>query len=78
VQAQHVKLHELYEAKVSGRPVVVRTVSKESRGGWWAINLKTGRTVRIKTARRLSPLSQREADRLRANNPLPPLAGQEG
>ena len=50
-----VKLGRTYFAKVSDRRVVVRLDSECIYGGWNATNLATGRTVRIRTAARLSP-----------------------
>lgn len=42
-----------YIAKVSGQPTVVRIDSESIYGGWNATNIKTGRSVRIKSAQRL-------------------------
>lgn len=42
-----------YKVKVSGEIVTVRIQSTSEYAGWNAVNLKTGRPVRIKTARRL-------------------------
>ena len=51
----NVILGEVYRAKVSGTKVQVRIVRESPYGGWEAVNLSTGRTVRIKTAARLTP-----------------------
>ncbi len=51
--AREVKLGGRYIAKVSGRLVQVRLVRESPYGGWDAINEKTGRPVRIKTAGRI-------------------------
>ncbi len=50
-----VKVGERYMAKVSGKKVLVRIVMASRYGGWDAINIATGRRVRIKTAGRLTP-----------------------
>ncbi|MHC4297980.1 MAG: hypothetical protein ACYS7Y_11805 [Planctomycetota bacterium] len=42
-----------YVAKVSGNLVVVQIDSENSRKGWNATNMKTGRSVRIISAQRL-------------------------
>ena len=42
-----------YAAKVSGKIAHVRIVRESPYGGWDAINVATGRQVRIKTAARL-------------------------
>jgi hypothetical protein len=49
-----VKLGAVYEAKVSGRKVLVKIIQECRYGGWNALNLATGRVVRIKTAARLT------------------------
>lgn len=47
-----------YAARVSGRWVTVRIMSVDWSGkGWDAINERTGRLVRIKSAGELKPLS---------------------
>lgn len=48
-----VQLGEVYAAKVSGRVVPVHLVAVSQYGGWDAINLKTKRSVRIKSAAKL-------------------------
>lgn len=48
-----VRLGGRYEAKISGKIVVVRLTNENPHGGWNAINESTGRTVRIKTAAKL-------------------------
>lgn len=42
-----------YLAKISGNLTFVRIDSESSYGGWNATNLKTGRSVRIKSAQKL-------------------------
>lgn len=74
---RNVKMGEKYEAKVSGQRVVVRLTAENRFGGWDAVNEKTGRAVRIKSAARLSPMSAATVTRLRAANPPPPLDDPE-
>lgn len=42
-----------YLARVSGSIEQIRITSPSQYGGWYAVNLRTGRTVRVKTAARL-------------------------
>jgi hypothetical protein len=42
-----------YIAKVSGKPQVVRIMRESPYGGWDAVNVKTSRAIRIKSAQRL-------------------------
>lgn len=51
-----------FEAKVSGRRVVVRIIGLSLYGGWNAINESTGREVRIKSAQRLSYIYPKYTD----------------
>jgi len=48
-----VKTGEVYSAKVSGNIVPVRIDRENPRGGWDGTNLKTKKSVRIKSAQRL-------------------------
>lgn len=48
-----VKVGGTYAAKVSERVVPIRINNVSHYGGWDAVNLKTSRDVRIKTAARL-------------------------
>ena len=48
-----VQIGRRYEAKISGRVVVVSITSEANAGGWHAVNESTGRTVRIKSAAKL-------------------------
>lgn len=57
VRAQ-VEIGGTYRAKVSDKRVTVKIEGPSPYGGWNAINLETGRTVRIKTAGRLSPVTK--------------------
>ena len=54
MKKNEIKIGKLYVAKVSGEKVIVKIDSESSFGGWNATNTYTGRTVRIKTAARLS------------------------
>lgn len=42
-----------YVAKVAGGLTVVKIVRESPHGGWEAVNERTGRAVRIKSAQRL-------------------------
>ena len=53
MRKRDVELGGLYLAKVSNRLVPVRVKSESRFGGWDAVNQKTGRDVRIKSAQRL-------------------------
>lgn len=48
-----VEIGRVYLAKVSGQVCPVHITGESPYGGWDAVNLKTRRAVRIKTARRL-------------------------
>ena len=58
-----VKLGGVYKAKVSGNLVSVKITHENPHGGWQALNLKTGKTVRIKSAQRLRGAVNRPATR---------------
>lgn len=45
-----IKTGRTYGVKVSGTVQPVRIVAESKYGGWDAINTKTGRTIRIRTA----------------------------
>lgn len=51
-----IKIGGKYGANVSGKRTIVQIVSESPYGGWNAINIKTGHSVRIKTAGRLHSL----------------------
>lgn len=53
MRKKDVALGKVYVAKISGRLVRVRLVAESSYGGWDALNLATGRQVRIKSAAKL-------------------------
>jgi len=45
-----------YLAKVSGKIVVVRVISRSNTGnGYSVVNLSTGRTIKLRTGARLRP-----------------------
>jgi hypothetical protein len=48
-----VQIGGTYVAKVSGNLVTVRIDRESPYGGWDAVNLSTGRSVRIRSAARL-------------------------
>lgn len=51
-----VQLGQVWTAKVSNQIVKVRLDAVSRFGGWDAVNLKTGRSVRIKSAAKLRRL----------------------
>lgn len=53
MEQAEVKIGGCYAAKVSGLIHTVRIVSESPHGGWDAVNICTGRKVRIKSAQRL-------------------------
>lgn len=53
MKKSEVKIGAVYTAKVSDKLVEVRIDSENRHGGWEAINLATGKRVRIKSAQRL-------------------------
>ena len=53
MQKQNVKVGSTYIVKVSGVLARVRITREHQRGGWYGINLATGREIRIRTAARL-------------------------
>jgi hypothetical protein len=59
MKRNEVKVGGVYVAKVSGRLVEVRLLRESPYGGWEALSLATGRTVRIKTAGRLRRPAER-------------------
>lgn len=50
---QNIKIGTTYIVKVSGKLTQVRITRAHDRGGWFGVNLTTGREVRIRTAARL-------------------------
>ena len=53
MQKQNVHIGTTYIVKVSGTLTKVRLTREHPRGGWYGINLATGREIRIRTAARL-------------------------
>ena len=53
MQKHNVKIGTTYIVKVSGTLAKVRLTREHVRGGWYGINLATGREIRIRTAARL-------------------------
>ena len=45
-----------YIARVSGKRVIVRLIRENPYGGYDAVNESTGRTIRIRTGGRLTPV----------------------
>jgi hypothetical protein len=53
MQKHNVKVGTTYIVKVSGSLTKVRITREHDRGGWYGVNLATGREIRIRTAARL-------------------------
>jgi hypothetical protein len=53
MKKNEVRIGAVYLAKVSGALTQVRIASECMSGGWYAVNLATGRTIRIRSAARL-------------------------
>lgn len=53
MKKSEIEVGQHYAAKVSGRITVVRIAGVSAFGGWNAVNVATGREVRIKSAVRL-------------------------
>jgi hypothetical protein len=53
MQKHNVKVGATYIVKVSGTLTKVRITREHDRGGWYGVNLATGREIRIRTAARL-------------------------
>jgi len=56
MKKNEVKVGSAYLAKVSDKVVPVRITGESRYGGWDAVNEKTRKTVRIKSAQRLRGL----------------------
>lgn len=56
MKSNQIEVGATYSAKVSGQLVPVQVVELGLGGGFWAKNLQTGRTIRLKSARRLRGL----------------------
>ena len=53
MKAKDVRIGGVYVAKISGKLTRVRLTGESGRGGWDAVNIATGRAVRIKTVAKL-------------------------
>ncbi|RKY23151.1 MAG: hypothetical protein DRP83_09690, partial [Planctomycetota bacterium] len=53
MKKNEVKIGGVYKTKVSNNIVSVKITHERPSGSWDGLNLKTGKTVRIKTAQRL-------------------------
>ena len=53
MKKKDVQLGGVYVAKVSGRLAPVRITRESPYGGWEAVNVKTGRSIRVRSAARL-------------------------
>jgi len=53
MKKSEIKVGKHYAAKVSGKMATVRIDAENPRGGWDAMNLRTNKKVRIKSAQRL-------------------------
>jgi hypothetical protein len=53
MRKQDVVVGGRYIAKVSGKLTIIRITGTSPYGGWDAVNEKTGKRVRVKTAGRL-------------------------
>lgn len=53
MRRNEVKVGETYDVRVSGAIAPVRITSEHPLGGWEGRNERTGRRIRIKSARRL-------------------------
>jgi len=56
MKKDNVKLGQTYAAKVSGNVVPVRLDKVNSHGGWDGVNLRSGKSVRIRSSQRLRGL----------------------
>lgn len=55
MRKQEVEIGGKYWAKVSGKRVRIRITGESRYGGWTAVNLATGRSIRITSGGRLTP-----------------------
>ena len=53
MKKENVTIGRSYRAKVTGKLTTVRITAENPHGGWDAVNLTTGKAVRIKSAQRL-------------------------
>ena len=63
MKKNEVQLGGVYKCKVSGNIVSVKITHENPHGGWDAINLKTGKSIRVKSAQRLRGAVNRPATR---------------
>ena len=63
MQKHNVKVGSTYIVKVSGTLARVRITREHDRGGWYGINLATGREIRIRTAARLRSEAPKDGSR---------------
>ena len=63
MKKNEVQLGGVYKAKVSGNLVSVKITHENPSGGWQALNLKTNKIVKIKSAQRLRGVINRPATR---------------
>lgn len=52
MRAKDIEVGNTYRALVSGKITVVRVIKINPNGGYWATNIRTGRTVKMRTAAR--------------------------
>lgn len=72
MQKHNIKIGATYIVKVSGTLTKVRITREHDRGGWYGINLATGRGIRIRTAARLRKEASPEGPRKQVSNPRAP------
>ena len=78
MQKQNVHIGTTYIVKVSGTLARVRLTREHPRGGWYGINLATGRKIRIRTAARLRSEAGATESRKPVRNPrLPDFSADE-
>ena len=65
MKKNEIAIGQTYLAKVSNRIVPVRIDEEHPRSGWNATNLKTGKIVRIKSARKLRSVASQPEDTTR-------------
>lgn len=68
-----VQIGERYVAKISGKLTVVKLGRACDHGGWWAVNVNTGREVRIRTAAKLRRAANEPRHGLDTNLPDNPI-----
>jgi hypothetical protein len=78
VQRDEIRKHGEYVARVGlrgDRLVVVRIDDEAATGGWWATNVRTARSVRLRTPRQLvREATMGEVDRARAGHAFQAVA----